>query len=127
MFNSTDSTVFFRFLKIPTSSSSIVRDLDQSFGIRTNQLEFVPVDRNSDQSRKFGPIIRSFVVLRSSFVRRFSASNTCTFLTALHTRTSTSEQHCSSSILKVFLNIPDSKIPWNGITVGYSRFPLAEH
>jgi hypothetical protein len=45
----------------------------------------------------------------------------------LHTRTSTSEQHCSSSILKVFLNIPDSKIPWDGITVGYFRFPLAEH
>ena len=51
----------------------------------------------------------------------FSASNTWTFLTALHTRTSTSEQHCSSSIRKVFLNIPDSKIPWDGITVGYFR------
>jgi hypothetical protein len=25
------------------------------------------------------------------------------------------------SILKVFLNIPDSKIPWDGITVGYFR------
>jgi hypothetical protein len=101
----------------------IVRDSDQSIGIRTSRSEFGPIAKIRT-NHSF--VCRSTFVVRSSFyVRRsfvvFRPPTLVHFLTALHTRTSTSEQHCSSSILKVFLNIPDSKIPWNGITVGYFR------
>jgi hypothetical protein len=94
---------FFRFLKIPTSSSSIVRNSDQSFGIRTNRSEFGPIVRirtNRSEfgpiSRKFGPItkIRTNQFVRSSFVVRrslvvFRPSKLEHFQIALHTRTST--------------------------------------
>ncbi len=128
------------FLKTPTSHSSFVRnsfgirtnrsefgpivqDSDQSFGIRTNCSGFRPIDRNSYQSNRENSdqsFVRSSFFVRPSFVV-FRPPTLVHFLTALHTRTSSSEQHCSSSILEVFLIIPDSKIPWNGITVGYFR------